>query len=153
MTEPIFRKAVEDDIPFLTNSWLESYRHSPQIRGVPNSVYFYYHHKVLEELLTRCTVLVCCYPDRPSQILGYICAELFDTALVVHYVYVKKTFRKLGIGKSLVQEILNTEKPPAVLYTHKTKDMFPIEKKLRQQGWIHHPYMLWVSLPKGWEAQ
>ena len=150
--QPTFRAAGVEDIAFLTNSWLESYRHAPSVRGVPNKVYYYYHHKLLEELLTRCTVLICCYPDNPNQILGYVCAELYDTALVIHYVYVKKTFRKFGIAKSLVNHLLETEKPPSVLFTHKTKDIFPIEKNLRKEGWIYHPYILWVSLPEKWES-
>ena len=153
MTQPIIRQARVSDIQFLTSSWLKSYRNAAAVRGVPNSVYFFYHHKLLEELLSRCTVLIYCYPDNQDQILGYVCAEVFDSALVVHYAYVKKTFRRLGIAKALIKHLVETEEPPAVLYTHKTKDIYPLERDLKEKGWLFHPYMLWVSLPDKWEER
>lgn len=152
MQDLVLRAAKLSDINFLTSSWLRSYRNAPAVSGVPNSTYYYYHHKVLEELLTRCTVMVACFPDRPDQILGYVCAEKFDAGLVIHYLYVKKTFRNFGIARKLVDHLVEAEKPPKILYTHKTRDMFPIERKLRDNGWEFHPYLLWVSLPERWEA-
>lgn len=153
MSDIMLRAAKPSDVPFLTSTWLKSYRDAPAVRGVPNRVYYYYHHKVLEALLTRCTVMVACYDHTPDQILGYVCAELFDSALVVHYVYTKQTFRGFGVARKLVKHLIDAEKPPAVLYTHKTKDVFPIERKMKGEGWIFHPYMLWVSLPEKWEDE
>lgn len=151
MAEITFREANNSDIPFLTSSWLKSYRDAPAVRGVPNKVYYYFHHKVLEELISRGMVLVLHYEHTPDQILGWVCYETYDSAMLLHYMYIKKSFRGFGLARKVLEEILDRENPPVVLYTHKTTDIFPIERKLRDKGWVFHPYMLWTSMPEGWE--
>lgn len=147
----LLRKVIRADIPFITSSWLESFRNAPMVRGVPNSIYFSYHHKILEELLPRSIVLVACNPADTDQIVGYICAEVFDNCLVVHYVYVKQPLRRLGVAKKLLDTLLESEKPAAVQYTAKTPSIFDFEKQLKEQRIIYNPYLLYATLPEGWD--
>ncbi len=153
MASIVLRKAKEADIPYLTSHWLKAYRNAPAVRGVPNKVYFYYHHKVLEELLRRATTVIACYEDMQDHILGFACFEKFDSALVLHFVEVRESSREMKVAKFIVKEILEAEGEMPVVYTHKTPDIFPIERKLKDMGWIYHPYLLWTSMPEGWEDE
>lgn len=141
------RGAAKTDIPFITSSWLRSYRDGYLVRAIPNTVYYYQHHKILEHLLPRSIVLVACNEQDPDQILGWICAEVIDTALVVHYVYTKQPFRKFGIAKRLVDLLQETEQPPAVMVTHNTQMARPI---IKAKKWIYNPYLLFSTLPADW---
>lgn len=123
------------------------------VRGVPDRIYYYQHHKVLEEVIPRSIVLVACADDNPDQILGWICAETVNgPALVIHYVYVKYAMRKWGIAKQLVQLLQASEQPVAVFHTHRTKagKSIVLDKKL---GWIYNPYLLFQDLPESEDAQ
>lgn len=145
------RADPKSDIPFVTNSWLKSYRDAFAVAGIPNRLYYYYHHKVLEHLLPRSVVVVACSEDDSDQILGWIAAEMLENqVLVIHYCYVKSTFRGLGIASMLVDTLLKSEAPSAVMYTHRTKSSSAIE---RTKEWVYHPYLVWLSLPEGWESE
>jgi hypothetical protein len=116
----------------------------------PNDLYYFDQHRVIETLLPRCICLVACNEDDSDQILGWVAAEVIDTALVIHYTYCKHPFRRLGIAKRLVGLLQTTEKPPAVFYTHRT----PNSHKLRlvERGVIYRPLLVYMSLPEGWQA-
>ena len=141
------RKAGRADIPFITSSWLRSFRDGYLVRSIPNTVYYYQHHKILEALLPRSVVLIACNEENPDQILGWICAEVVDTALVIHYMYVKQPFRKFGIAKRLVGILEESESPPAVMVTHSTPISRPI---IKDKGWVYNPYLLFATLPADW---
>lgn len=101
----VLRRPVLDDVPFLTNSWLRSYRDSgAAIRHVPNDVYHLLHHRIIERLWRdeQVTWLVACYPQDTSFIYGWLCGENTDAGPVLHYVYVRRSMRKFGVATHLV---------------------------------------------------
>lgn len=141
------RRATKRDIPFITNSWLRSLRNAPQVQGIPNNTYYYQHHKLLEQLIPRSVVLVICNENDEDQILGWCCAEVVDTALVVHYVYIKHPFRKLGLATRLVKLLEESEQPPAIMHTHMTE----IGRRIvKEKDWVFNPYLAWTKLPEDW---
>lgn len=146
------RPATKRDIPFITSGWLEGFREAPMVRGVPNNLYYYYHHKILERLLPRSTVLVMCNAEDDDQLMGFCCAEVMDKCLVLHYIYVKHAFRNLGVAKQFIKLLQTTEKTAAVQYTAKTPAIFPLELKMKNQGMVYNPYLLYTTLPEGWES-
>jgi hypothetical protein len=146
----LVRKAQRSDIPFITSSWLRSNREGFFVRSVGNTVYYHQHHKILEQLLPRSVVLVACNEDDPDQILSWICAEVVDTALVIHYIYTKKPFRKFGLAKRLVNLLEESESPPAIMVTHSNPSMRPL---LREKNIIYNPYLLFSSLPDDWNKE
>ena len=113
---------VANDETFLLDSWLNAYRASPWAGAVPNNKYFDVYGDAIKELLTRGSkVLVACNPDNSSQILGWVCYELSARGdKVVHFVYVKDVFRKLGIANSLIGAAGINPKG-RFYYTYKTK--------------------------------
>jgi ribosomal protein S18 acetylase RimI-like enzyme len=133
------RRALEADAPFIFNSWLKSYRFGDLARNCDNAVYFNEHHKVIERLLKRCETFIACAESDPATIYGYICFERVEGMLVVHYVYVKHTFRNMGIAKELMKETAHVPEQTAALYTHHAEIARKLQIKLNL---VYHPYIL-----------
>ena len=137
MNKPIsIRPGTADDASFIFSSWLKSYRQSYFARTISNTIYFDQHHAVLRRLIKRCSTDIACNPEDPSQIYGYIVHESVTGIPVVHYVYVKQTFRNMGIGKALLEKAKTFEE--AGVYTHHTK---MAEKLAAKHSVTHHPYL------------
>jgi GNAT superfamily N-acetyltransferase len=153
MNEVLLRKATRADIQFITSGWLKSFRNAPFVRGVPNGVYYYYHHKILEELLPRAQVMVACSEADHNQLLGFICAEKMDgDVLIVHYVYVKQLLRKQGIARFMLDTLRSELGTTSTQYTAKTYAAIDLEDKLKADGMVYNPYILYTKLPDGWDA-
>jgi hypothetical protein len=75
-------------------------------------------------------VRVACLPDAPDVILGYLVRE----GHIVHWAYVKKPFRRLGILRALAAGV-----PPDFLYTHRTIDAEPIVRRFPQSSYDPYP--------------
>lgn len=131
------RPATEDDVNFIFNSWLRCYRQSLNTRGIENPVYFAQHHKVLEGLCKKAEIIVACNPTDLSQIYGYICTEIVEDIPVIHFIYVKELYRKLGLGMHLA-EAAKFERGKPVFYTHRTFISENLEKKFSM---VYNPYL------------
>lgn len=107
-----YRAPNQEDVNFIFNSWLKSNRHAKNIFDVPNPVYFSQHHVLVEGLLKRSNVIIACNPIDSAQIYGFISYETIEDSPVVHYVYVKEAFRKLGLCKMLIKRAnIDYDKP------------------------------------------
>lgn len=113
------RKATEADVPFIFSSWLRSYRTSRFAGEMNNTIYFSEHHKVIQRLLQSCEVYIACSEKDGTDIYGWICAERVQGIFCLHFVYVKHTYRNLGIGKMLLNAYAH-EPGLASVYTHQT---------------------------------
>lgn len=134
--EVTYRMASEVDIPFIFNSWLQSYRKSPSARNITNTTFYSEHHKIIEQCLKNSLVVMAVDKEDPNNIYGYIVAEQVEGYLVVHFIYVKHTFRNLKIGTSLLNQF---ERSTMGFYTHHT---FPMEKLSVKWNLIYNPYLL-----------
>ena len=121
MTEPKpalpvrLRDGQVSDLPFIFNSWLKSSRENcPDLRRIPESVFWRYQHQQLHSLLQRCQVTVACDVTDEDHVLGYIVSEQGfainardapHAVARVHWVFVKKTFRRFGLGKMLLENV------------------------------------------------
>lgn len=132
-----FREANETDVGFIFNSFLKSFRDSYFARNISSTIYFNEHHKIIESLLKKAKVNIACNPNDVSQIYGYVISEKIDNTFVLHYIYVKQTFRKMGIGKKLL-EISGHDKEVAGCYSHHNKIS---EKLSAKYNLIYHPYL------------
>lgn len=103
----IYREAVLDDEGFIYNSWLKSHRTGAAwARDVPPQVYFAGHKKVVASLLAESEIVVACNPESPAQIFGYAVYQASSAGvLVLHYLYVKHPYRKLGIATALYRQV------------------------------------------------
>lgn len=148
-TLPIsIREAQEGDIPFLFSSWLKSYRSGLLPRQVDNTIFFSEHHKVVEKLLNRSKTLIAVDPDDPATIYGWLCFERIDGLFVLHYVYIKHTFRAMGVMRQLM---LATEQDfkLAGLFSHMTKIF---ERLSLKYNLVYNPYLI-INYDKSSEAE
>lgn len=110
-------KETKDD-PFIYNSWLKSNR--AKHANMPTSDYFAHYKKLINNLLYKSLTFIACDPKDPEFIYGYIVIRPIEDLKIIHYVYVKKPFRRFGVLKQLLKSqeinladpILITTKPP-----------------------------------------
>lgn len=131
-----FRTLETEDESFIYNSWLKSFRNSPLAKPLCNEVYFRNHKLIINNILQRSTTLLACNPEDSSQIYGYIVYEMLRGVPIVHYVYTKYTYRKLGIAKQLFEA---TIKSKPLLISHYTSNLKPHMDKLEL---IFDPYKM-----------
>lgn len=129
------RLAKAQDASFIYATWLRSYRHSSQFaKNIPNEVYFKYHHMAIDRIAERGGRFYVAHAlGDPDTILGFICSE---GPTLVHYCYIKKPFRAMGIARKLVQMAGISE--DLYEFTHMTHDMEKITKK--RPKLIYNPY-------------
>lgn len=140
-TIPIsIRDGLEGDVSFIFSSWLKSFRGGSGLftKYVDNTIYFSEQHKVIERLLKRCTVKIATDPADPATIYGYVVYERMDGILIVHYAYVKQTFRAMGVLRQLLKSI-DQDWNSAGLFTHSTLLGSRLALKY---SLIYHPYIL-----------
>lgn len=133
------RDAYLEDVPFIFATWLRSYRHASAFaRKISNEVYFARHHMVIDLILKRAGSKVSVAHPRgePDVILGYVVSEKQpDGEDVVHYTYVKKSFRQMGVASALWK---NLEKKKWV-FTHYTTDT---DWVVRKYDLTYDPYRI-----------
>lgn len=126
---------------FVLNAWLTSYRIGSEPRLMGNDVYFRSHHKVASALVDRATVLIATPANEPSLFLGFVCAEP-DTR-IVHYVFVKKGWRELGIARGLVRAMADSWPADSeIAFTHHTYFVEHVRKRSAEcrRRLVYNPY-------------
>lgn len=133
------RPATDQDVAFILNSWLKSYReHGPIAQHVSNTIYFASHHKILQKVIKRATTLVAVNENDDSQIYGYAVGERIEGHFVIHFVYVKQGFRKMGIATSLYN-MFEHDRSSVGIFTHHTR---MAEKMYMKYNLVYHPYVI-----------
>ena len=135
------RLAYLEDVPFIFATWLKSYRHASTFaRKISNEIYYSRHHLVIDLILKRggSKVYVAHPRGEPDVILGYMVTEVQpDDTAVMHYTYVKKSFRQMGIARSL-WALLDKK---TYIFTHFTADTDWIVRKYAPDL-IYDPYRI-----------
>jgi GNAT superfamily N-acetyltransferase len=108
MSEKAFalRPGRLDDRSFILASWLQNYRRESHFaRRITDTVFYANHHDVADALLRRCRVTVATLKNDDAEILGYLVweAPAEGRPHVLHWCYVKKPFRRMGVGRALVE--------------------------------------------------
>lgn len=136
------RRANDEDIPFIFNSWLKSYKQSGILsRSVNATIYYDNHHKLIQKIAMRATFYIACDKNDPNNIYGFIAGEYIENILVIHYAYIKHSFRRLGIAKELFNTF-NHDTKNASCFTHYTRCMERIAEKYNL---IYHPYLILLN--------
>lgn len=121
------RGAGYADEAFVYATWLRSlYYGNSTFRKIDKDRFFKTYPNVIKALLTRSNVDVVCLEDDPEVLLGYAVYE----GEALHFLYVKKAWRKLGIARMLMPG--NVTK-----VTHLTK----VGEKLLPKGIKFDPFL------------
>lgn len=125
---------------FIYSSWLNvCSTRAEWARRVGAKRFFKMHHLVIERLFHRGAIfLVAAMREDPNVLFGYLVAEReIAECPVIHFCYVKSTFRELGIANLLVRALdwdLNK-----CFYSHTVSDMNWMLSKF--PGMKYYPYL------------
>ena len=109
------RDATDKDLAFITSTWMQSYY--PQC-GLGFDDYKHFQNKLVKGLLSRSYNLVACDDSDHNLIFGWVSYDEYLNDPVVHYIYVKALYRRMGISKQLMAEVMGNDKD-YYYYTHK----------------------------------
>ena len=103
----LIRPARKEDINFIFDSWLKSWRKSRYAGVIPNHLYYATYRATIESLVARGAELnVACHAQNEDHILGWSCTEVTsDGFSVLHYCYTKDPFIGLQIDHALLDEM------------------------------------------------
>lgn len=134
------RPGVVEDVPFIFNSWLKSFRDAPVVQGIPNVIYYKEHHDVIERILSGAglQVLVVCNKEHPDQIYSYLVGTLGAAESTIHWVYTKHPFRRMGMADELLKAF-TTMVPvgSSMMYSHRTP---AVNATIASRNMIYNPY-------------
>lgn len=109
------RLAVPEDNNFILATWLRGLFYGDSwFSHVPKSIFMDHYHKVIDFILQspNTIIAVACLKEDQDVILGYSVINSSNNSL--HWVFVKKAWRGIGISKKIVPNTVNT-------VTHLTK--------------------------------
>lgn len=103
MTTPSLRQATRNDLRFVHSSWHTSFWNTWAKKHVERSVYSKEMDQYIDTTLPFLTTLVAYFPEVPDEVLGWACISEKEEREHVLYCYVKSTYRRMGIGRGLVE--------------------------------------------------
>lgn len=141
---------AEMDEALVYRSYLRSYLRTgvriKMIQGATGQklgqeVYYAGQREVLDSILGHGQVLMACTPSDHWQTLGFVVFDDLPSGLLLHYVYVKKIFRKAGLASELVLQLLGDRRD--LVHTHFTAPWRLLERSLKRRGACssYNPYL------------
>lgn len=137
-----FRPSEEKDIPFIKDTYSESYKDSPAARHIHGPIYKKGARRTIDVLMQRSQCWVAHPPKYPDLLLGWAIVEATQWGSCIHYVYVKKAYRRAGVSSSLVAFLFNllvVDPAGDIRFSHWR---LPAGKIARKRGWRFDPYVL-----------
>ena len=131
---------------YLSSFWKLGLRQSP-VHGAASQelrwdVYAAGQREILNGLLgNHAQVVVACSPEDRWQVLGFMIVDDLPSGFVLHYLYVKRMFRRAGLGAEMVKTRLNGRRK--LVFTHFTAPWKGLRHSLRQRGVfsVYNPYL------------
>lgn len=140
VTAPVITLAVAGPsvAPFVRDSWLRS-QWAADMRGkMLRGDFFRAQGARIDRILPRSSVITAVAPAVPDEVLGYVVLQPSRDDPIVHWLYVKHAFRRLGIATQLAQAASRCS-PGAIHYSHKGDAR---GKKLAMRfAWKFNPYL------------
>lgn len=145
-TEVLLRDFEVTDESYVYATWLKHLRHSsPWAKQLKlseddekgfDAIYYRNFHKLIKRTLNKENVYIdiACAKDSPEVIVGYVVWQGTKANPVVHFIYVKRSFRLMKVASTML-EGFNLSK---AAFTHWTVDCGWIKKKL--PSLVYDPY-------------
>ena len=92
------RMANEDDLNFILSSWTRAY--AGLNREQPKWAVYRLQSGIIKKVLLRGSVLVATPDGDDAPIAGWLC----HVGSVAQFMYVKKPFRRFGVGRRLIEK-------------------------------------------------
>ncbi|TXH18354.1 MAG: N-acetyltransferase [Hyphomicrobiaceae bacterium] len=136
----LIRPRLEKDDGFLFKTWVTTQRRQGDRKHVTNRIYMSCETARIRSLLKRSTTIVACNVEDEEHIYGYLTFEQRkDFGPIAHYIFVKHSFQKLGLAKSLW---LHAFGPNWAENGVRISDLSePVLKLRRKYPLIYNPYL------------
>jgi hypothetical protein len=125
------RSLLPEDKNFILATFLKGlYYGDSYYSEMKKSDFMLQYRDIVEEILnySKDSARIACLKEDPNVILGY--ALINQENSILHFVFVKKSWRSIGIAKSLVPETVTT-------VTHLTKPGLSI---MKSKGLVFNPF-------------
>src|SRR6478736_9366858 len=116
------RQHRKEDEACIYSSWLKSYRKSVSLDGVHNDVYFPEHTKIIADILDRSFSYMIVDPSDENHIFGYAVVEHLGKNDVIHFVYIKQPYRRMGLLKLLIEKVIEGFGKRTIFISHLPKN-------------------------------
>lgn len=131
-----YRPAVEADMGLVHGSWRSSFRGSFAAGPIPFAVYDDVYRTVIARILARpgASVVVAYHPGEEvgaADLYGWLC---YEPGPVVHYCFVKQSFRRSGIARGLFAAA-GIDPAGGFVYTFSTHAAKLLAPKMRRAVW------------------
>ncbi len=127
----VVRPATDDDLNYVRKTWLQE--HAQQSDWIDHvgggDVYFREHARARDAAMLRGAVTIACRESVPTGICGFAVTE----ASLVHFVYVKPRWRRLGVATLLLVPLVAERAE----FTHRTRLLSSLPVPVR---WTFNPY-------------
>lgn len=102
----LIRDAVKADHDFIYDSWLNHFEHTSYIsKKTPKEIFMREHSITVNHIMNRDNVVVKIAGDAEFSIFAYIVAESVHNSPVIHYLYVRPEYQRLGIARKLIDSL------------------------------------------------
>lgn len=115
------RRGRHADLNFVFDTWINSFRKASEFsRKIHRKVYEHDHRRLVQRCLARPTTVIWIAhaKDNEDVIYGYIVVEGGFDREVVHYLYVKGTWQRMGVATFLIGHAL--QHPERIYMSHYT---------------------------------
>jgi predicted GNAT family acetyltransferase len=159
-----FRDRCSNDESFIFSSWIQSFRDinvlnlrtgktrpdgKPHIKNIDTGPalwesdrYFKRQRDIVVAVLGASKTLVASNPEDPDQVYGYVVYRDYSPDIrVLSFLYVKHTFRKMGVAKALYEKIADCH-----VATHAGPS---VAKLIRRVGLIYDPFFDYELIREG----
>lgn len=132
MNDIKIRLARPEDIPFLNNTWLYALYNGSDYRNMDKDTFMRQYREVITNLMMKpgVNVTVAHLHDDENVIVGWACWEPLDSDNILHFIYMKKMWRRNGIHLQLI--------PKIKYYTHITRQFL----KIKPKELIYNPFLI-----------
>jgi len=135
----LIRSPKQVDENFILSSYLKSFRCSNDNIRMTNDIYFYNFKKCINNLIKTARVAVLCDVNDEDLVYGYCIYDTYDEILILHYVYVRYTFRKLGFARFLFDEIVGDH--TAVVSSHANRVFDELRNNPKYKHIDYNPFL------------
>lgn len=135
---------TKEDLSFITRTILFSYQSGNRFtRSIDKDSYLRNHNLDILEAIGNSDCLLIVDTKDSSLILGFIAFHVRDINTILHYIYVRNDFRRLGIAKKLLQVMKEKSPSGTLILSHLTDSFKPAAmKKYGYSKVLFNPYIL-----------
>ena len=136
------RPAEPNDLGVVIHPWLQEMRLSPASFGIPNRTFFACQRRLILSILRGAETTIACDAERPNHVFGYVIhGPDFESSPVIHWLYVKSTYREMGLGRTLLEHSLGGRYPAWCSQASRHSLSLRAEKELRRYALTYNPFL------------